>query len=246
MDQLNDYADDRLVKGCVYCAAPAETRDHVPSRILLESPYPENLPVVGACWECNNGFSKDEQYFVCLIESVVAGSADPNKIRRKSVAKALERSPSLRARIEMAQRVFDDRIEFEVEPERIRNVILKLARGHAAFELSRPCRREPDSIFWRPLQQMSDEDRDAFDAAHVVELLGEVGSRGIQRLFVIDTVLRSESGEVSPIRLLAQDWVDVQEGFYRYLAIDDVGGITIKMVIAEYLACEVEWKGEDC
>ena len=42
MDQLKTYADDRLINGCIYCGGPAETRDHVPSRILLESLYSEN------------------------------------------------------------------------------------------------------------------------------------------------------------------------------------------------------------
>ena len=53
MDQLRDYADSRLLSDCIYCGGPAETRDHVPSRCLLERPYPENLPAVGCCKECN-------------------------------------------------------------------------------------------------------------------------------------------------------------------------------------------------
>jgi hypothetical protein len=35
--------------------------------------------------------------------------------------------------------------------------------------------------------------------------------------------------------------LDVQKDCYRYLAIDDGGEIKIKIVIAEYLACEVTW-----
>ena len=80
MDQLSDFADDRLIDGCIYCGGMAETRDHVLSRILLDPPYPKNLPVVGACQQCNQGFSKDEQYLVCLLGSVLAGSTDPDKI----------------------------------------------------------------------------------------------------------------------------------------------------------------------
>ncbi len=58
MEQALDYADDRLINGCIYCGGIPDTRDHAPSRILLEPPpYPENLPVVGACKECNQSFS---------------------------------------------------------------------------------------------------------------------------------------------------------------------------------------------
>ena len=76
MEQINNFADKRLIRGCIYCYRPAETRDHVPSKCLLEKPFPENLPVVGCCDSCNQSFSKDEQYFVCLIESVLCGSTD--------------------------------------------------------------------------------------------------------------------------------------------------------------------------
>jgi len=48
-------------------------------------------------------------------------------------------------------------------------------------------------------------------------------------------------GDSSTLNLLINDWVDVQEGRYRYLAIDDRGEVKIKIVIAEYLACEVTW-----
>ena len=106
MEQLNDYADRRLLLGCIYCGEEDSTREHVPSRVLLDKPYPENLPVVGACRPCNNGFSQDEEYFACLIESVIAGSTEPTRIRRPTIAALLKKSPALQARIE-ASKTFD-------------------------------------------------------------------------------------------------------------------------------------------
>ena len=147
MDPLTDFADNRLINGCIYCEGSAETRDQVPSRLLLEPPYPENLPIVGSCNSCNQAFSKDEQYLVCLLEAALVGSTDPDKIRRPSVAQTLRRSPALQARIESSKIQIDGRTEFIVEEERIKNVMLKLARGHAAFELSQLCREEP-YYFW--------------------------------------------------------------------------------------------------
>jgi len=241
MDQYRDHADNRLINGCIYCGGPEETRDHVPSRVLLDSPPPENLPVVWACASCNQGFSLDEAYLACLIESVIAGSTDPDRISRKGVANILRRTPALRARIEAAKTVIDGRIQFNVEADRIRNVILKLARGHAAFELSQVVREEPASLWWRPLPVMTAAERDSFDASHVVELFGEIGSRGLQRVLVTQVSLASENGDEQTLNLVINDWVDVQDGCYRYLAIDDAGEVKIKIVIAEYLACEVTW-----
>ena len=242
MDQLSDFADDRLINGCIFCGGTAETRDHVPSRILLDPPYPENLPVVGACLNCNQGFSKDEQYLVCLIESVLAGSTDPDKIRRQSVARAMKRAPALRARIDTAKKYINDKAVFEVEEDRVKNVMLKLAIGHAAFELSQPCRNEPDYFWCGALETLPEEDRDAFDAVHIQQLLGEIGTRSMQRMYAAEVALQSESGKESVLKLMVNDWVEVQDGYYRYLAIDDVDGVVIRIVIADYLACEIVWK----
>ncbi|MCZ0952175.1 MAG: hypothetical protein OXQ89_22855 [Rhodospirillaceae bacterium] len=242
MDQKRDYADSRLLDGCIYCGAPAETREHVPSRCMLDRPYPENLPVVGSCAKCNRGFSADEQYLVCLVESARVGSTDPNQIKRPTVAHILRNTPALRARIENAKTETDDAVQFAVERHRVANVMLKLARGHAAFELSQPCRSDPVNFWCGQLTDLPAEARDAFDAAHVQEVLGEVGSRGNQRLLVAQVTLQSVSGDRCRLDLIVNDWVEVQNERYRYLAIDDADGIVIRIIIAEYLACETAWR----
>lgn len=242
MDQLLELADDRLINNCIFCGAEADTRDHVPSRILLDSPYPENLPVVGACKICNQGFSKDEQYLVCFLESVLVGSTEPEKIQRPSVARAMKRAPALRARIESAKSEFNGQIIFNPEEDRIKNVMLKLARGHAAFELSQPCKEEPKHYWCGPLSSLTEDFQEGFDAAHIQQILGEIGSRNMQRMFSAEVSLESELGEYKTMQVVVNDWVDVQEGRYRYLAIDDIGGVVIRIVIADYLACEVGWE----
>lgn len=244
MDQFRNLADDRLINGCIYCDSMiGNTRDHIPSRSLLDQPYPDNLPVIGCCQACNQGFSKDEEYVVCLIEVTLAGSTDPDKITRPSVARALRNSPALRARLESAMKRYEDRLELAVEQERMINVMLKLARGHAAFELSQPCREKPDHFWCGPLASLEDEVREAFNEPHMQQMIGEVGSRGLQRMLVTEVVLKSpKTKKRSKIKMLINDWVEVQEGNYRYLAIDDAGGIVIRIVMREYLGCEVGWQ----
>lgn len=241
MDQLTDYADDRLVRGCIYCDGANETRDHVPSKCLLEPPYPPNLPVVGCCDDCNQDFSRDEQYFVCLIESVLCGSTDPEKMNRPSVARIMQSLPLLRQRIENSKIEVDGKIAFVPENERIQNVMLKLARGHAAFELSQPCREKPDHFWCGPLLLLSPEDRERFDSVHFQQVFGEVGSRNMQRLLVTQMTMLNEKGEEQNIGMVINDWIDVQDDRYRYIAIHDMGVIIIRIVIAEYFACEVAW-----
>lgn len=242
MEQLRDYSDERLLLGCIYCGAQDNTREHVPSRVFLDKPYPENLPVVGACHPCNNGFSKDEEYVACLIESVIAGSADPAKIRRPNIAALLDRSPILRARIESSKTVDGTRTVFEVEHERVCCVLLKLARCHAAYELKQDCRSEPASIWWQPMELLTEQFLEEFNSPHAIQTYGEIGSRGMQRLRVAAIKLAGPNGDERLLHLILNDWVEVQEGRYRYQAIDDGGLVRVKFVIGEYLACEVVWE----
>jgi len=239
---LDSFADSRLIVGCVYCGGVAATREHVPSKVFLDVPFPENLPIVGACRPCNNGFSLDEEYVACLVEAVIAGSAAPEEIRRSSVAAILMRAPALQAKLEAAKSFQDGRTVFAIEQERVKNVIVKLARGHAAFELSQPCKDEPIVVLHHPLAMLTDEQKDAFEATEVAPVYGEIGSRGMQRMLVAQLTFQSGSGAIKTEGMIINDWVDVQEGRYRYHASDYGDLIQIKLVIGEYLACLVEWR----
>ena len=86
MQQLRCYGDDRNKGFCVHCGGPSETVDHVPSKVLLDEPYPENLMAASACRKCNNDFSIDEEYLACLLE----GGEDPRFICRRLILSASE------------------------------------------------------------------------------------------------------------------------------------------------------------
>ena len=243
MEQLKDFADSRLVDGCIYCGGLADTRDHVPTQSLLNAPLPENLPVVGACRKCNNSFSPDEEYFVCLLETVLRGSTD--SVQRPLVANIFLRSPALRARIDTARQERDGQVIFSIEVDRVRVVLLKLARGHAAFELSALRQREPSVFTWGSLALLSDEQREFIENVHVQDLYPEIGSRAMQRMVVAQFTFASPDGvEQQHDTLLVNDWLEVQEGRYRYLAYEDGSGVHVKIVIDEYFYCCANWDEE--
>jgi hypothetical protein len=240
MDQLKDFADCRLIDGCIYCGGIPDTRDHVPSRSLLDAPLPENLPVVGACRKCNNAFSSDEEYFVCLLETVLRGSTDA--VQRPLVADIFRRSPALRARIEAARQERGGQVIFSIEVDRVKAVLLKLARGHAAYELSAVRRREPSVFAWGPLALLSDEQRNFIEDVHVPDIYPEIGSRAMQRMVVAQFTFADPNGvKLQNDALLVNDWLDVQEGRYRYLAYEAGSGVHVKVVIDEYLYCYANW-----
>jgi hypothetical protein len=64
----------------------------------------------------------------------------------------------------------------------------------------------------------------------------------MQRSLVTQVIIRDQTGaELSTHGLVINDWVDVQDGRYRYLAVDDVECARIRIVINEFLGCEVSW-----
>lgn len=232
MDPRHLFIDDRLVGGCVYCGLPPDTREHVPSRVLLDEPYPRDFPVVGACRECNESYSLDEQYLACFLDCVISGTTKPSNLRRPGIERILEENPRLRARIEASRLNHNaDELRWQPEIERVRRVALKLARGHAAYELY-PMTEGPRLVNFGPLQTLSDEERNGFENPTVqgANLWPEIGSRAF---------LRASGG--APDRFeRAQSWLVVQPGRYRY-AVVETGGMLVRMVLSEYLACEVLW-----
>ena len=156
MEQIRNFGDERQMTLCVYCSGVTETRDHVPSKVFLDEPYPENLPVVPACESCNHGFSLDEEYAACLVECALAGSVSPESLQREKVKRILSERPTLASRLWKAdERTLSGGVSFSVELGRVRSVALKLARGHAAFELSEPQPGEPSSVRVVPLLLMN-------------------------------------------------------------------------------------------
>jgi len=227
MNQIKVYADERTLAFCAFCGGKTGTRDHCPSRFFLDEPFPPNLPVVPSCSSCNGGFSADEEYLACLISCVLARSTNPKNIFRKKIARILERKHALRERINACRSVSKGTIIFSPEYERISNVITKLAQGHALYELHESCSCGPDHVFFFPLSLLSDDERNEFENPPGIEVWPEVGSRAMQRILTgqdLDT----------------KGWLTVQPQRYRYVA-SAGNGIDVRMVIHEYLGCQVQW-----
>ncbi|CAK8717345.1 HNH endonuclease [Candidatus Electrothrix aarhusensis] len=233
MNPKHFCVDQRLCGTCVYCGSQPNTRDHVPSRILLDDPMPANLPVVESCEECNHGFSLDEEYIACLLECVVHGSVETQVLQRPKVKRILAKKARLATMLLESARTADDgTILWIPDEQRVHNVMLKLARGHAAFELSQPLTEEPLRIHTTPFACMSPENRDEFERAGAGEIRGwpEIGSRAFLRAV-----------GAKPYAEQNGPWIQVQKNRYRY-TVDDHGGVLVRMVLSEYLACEVEWE----
>jgi hypothetical protein len=231
MDPRKLFIDERLTGLCGFCGAGPDTRDHIPSRVLLDEPFPSNLPVVEACRTCNSGFSQDEEYVACLIECVICGTTEPDGLARHKVRRILSERPSLMARIrESRTEDADGNILWRADTDRVRNFIMKLARGHLAYDLNVFHFDAPCVLEFRPFVTMSQEELIAFESLPEdgSVLFPEIGSRAFNLMWKSD---KEWNG-----------WREVQLGRYRYRVEQSYGGDKVQFIISEYLACTVIWK----
>lgn len=226
MRAFQEFFDERHRDGCTYCGRPsAGTRDHVPARVLLDRPFPENLPVVPCCPRCNNRKSIHEQYLACLIDCVVTGSPDPCERKRPTVRATLQRSSGLRA--ELASRMIADvagATVTQIPIRRTRHILKLLAMGHIKFEIAERVTYGCVRVAFAPMPLMSEDQRNEFEQGATGGDGGypEIGSRAFVRMF--------EDKE--------WPWTVVQPGRYRYL-VDHDAGPEVKLVLSEFLACRV-------
>ena len=171
----------------------------------------------------------------CLIDCVVSGSTDLASLNREKVRASLRHSPALAARISES-RVEDasGTLVWKPDEDRVQNVVVKLARAHAAHQYSEPQLDQPERVSILPVTVMSDEERAAFETVPESPGWPEIGSRAF-----VNLIVRSDR-----VHAMEDGWTILQRGRYRY-AISQPGGIVARMVLSEYLACEVVWECPD-
>lgn len=233
MDPKHLFIDERLTRQCIYCGGFPETVEHVPSRILLDNPLPENLPVVDACRECNTSFSLDEEYLACLLECVAAGTTEPTELSREKIKKSIARNGRLKSNLEQCRRIDGNgNIWWQPDEKRVKRIIVKLARGHTAYELGELLDEEPDFFSMRAIPTMSEAELQNFETPNDDYQLiwPEIGSRAF---------LRATGKSIPPKK--EGHWFVVQRNRYRYW-IDWQNGVEVRMMIGEYLACQIIWQ----
>ena len=215
---------------CSYCGEAPDTKDHVPSKILLDDPFPENLPVVPCCYDCNQSFSFDELYVACVIECVKCGTTNIDDLKRDKIKKTLKKRESLHKKISNSMSEVEGQTVFSIEVERLKNLILKLAKGHAKYENSEPKFTEPIHLGFKPLHLMDRDEINLFMADTEIMKAPEVGSRAMQN-FLFD----NENNVLS-------HWEIVQQNNYSYSVAIGLGTVTVKIIMLDYLAAEIIWE----
>lgn len=225
MEQITAFPDVRHTTYCACCGGVPESRDHVPSKVLLDEPYPDNLHAVPVCKPCNHGLSLDEEYMACVIECARLGARNPEQVERPKIRRILTDKPWLAAMIAASKIERSGGIMYAVDHARVARVVVKLARGHAFFDLSESHTEQPAHVAIMPICLLDREARERFESPSTPSVWPEVGSRKFL------TILEGN---------MAEGWIHVQPGRYRYLVGVDAG-MFVRMVLSDYLAGEVIW-----
>ena len=235
VEYIEPFSDVRHDLTCAQCGAPKDgrpfTRDHLPTKSLLDRPLPDDVPTLDICAPCNNVISRDEEYLKVLLSCVFEGTCEPGDLQDEKVSRALARNAPLREELRQARKAYDtfggnERVIWQPNLERLLPPLIKNAKGHFAYELAERLSSDPAKAAAALLQNFDEETRAAFETVSIGSAWPEVGSRMMDRLI---------SG-----RDLAGGWIVVQPDVYRY-AIHEYSAVRI--VIREYLAFEAIW---DC
>lgn len=239
---INYYGDHRLLDWikykkngdykCIYCAENANSREHLPSKIFLDEPFPDELSIVPSCKSCNNSFSKDEIYLACLIDFIKLKIYEYDEFPREKIRKAFSKRPSALEKFEKSLLSDqDENVFLNLDTDKVLNIILKLAIGHASYSLSSILLGKPNTLHFKFIFEMTKYEIDNFNSNAIVDKVPELGSREGQFIEI------DGNGEC------VSTWNIVQEGQYRYLAfIAGLNSISVRIVIGEFLYAEVIWE----
>lgn len=226
--------DKHKPNGCIYCGRPANTREHIPSEFLFIDPLPENLQTIPACFECNNSFSTDEEYFICYLE-VLKNKVYPDYVISEHVCRTLSQKPSLMQLIVNEISYSNGCFTLSFDSNRFSRVIKKYAIGHAGYEFDNLNFDGNCKVWYDFCDNISNEEIVEFTSPIQMDVIPEISSRFSCNACIIQNV---EDGSV----FVLSDWTVVQENRYSYqVYINRDNGVTVKMIILDYLYCQVDF-----
>lgn len=215
MIQRPEYSEGHLERICCYCGDWADTVDHVPSKVFLDKPYPNNLPVVPCCKKCNEQFSFDEEYIAVLFECVRSQTFNQKEFKREKVRKIVEHNPAiLKTVCESVHPLLDGHFIINPDNVRLKKVLTKLIAGHLRFEgLDQMFLHDGLEINFYQDIYSNQEFYKRFHSPICSGLLPEVGSRALIALV--------ENGYAG------SPWFTVQPGRYEYCVAPDNSEVRI-------------------
>lgn len=225
-ERIRPYVSYKKEKSyCVYCYNIADSREHLPPRILIDKPNQNEWCIVPACSKCNNGYSTDEQFVACTIEYILAEIYYEGNIQRNKIKETFEKRPHILEKIKTLCIFQNGSLKIDNSViEKIKTVVLKIARGHFMYDCNEFLNDEDVQVLIAFKPQLEQKKLEEFNMPIVCNCLPEIGSRMSNQL-----CMKNNNEIEIPWRIIDYD-------NYRYLISPD--GI-LRMVIREFLYIEI-------
>ncbi len=125
-----EAAQKTFCRACIYCDREAgDTSDHVPPQLLLRKPYPPNLLTVPSCVRCNNGPSKDEEYFRLIVVGLMCHSTEAEVLFGGPMSRSMDRNSGIEDLMFGSLLPFDTAVALDIAYSRIFRIAEKITRG---------------------------------------------------------------------------------------------------------------------
>ena len=235
---------------CIYCGEKSDTREHCPSKVFLSKPYPDDLPVLPACFKCNNSFSADEVYTEVYIDALKYLSGNSTSLSDRNKERIHRNTAFTDAQSDLSHYY---RTGEMIRRDQIYRILTKLSLGHMVYDLTEGysingCSAIPSDIVYNFVMEMSEYQKDDFDDLVFMsdKIFPIIGSRVFDRIYIVEPVLNSYENDdkVGNIDINTQfvvmDWYDVQDEHYRYVAwYENDDAFHVKIVIHNFLYAEI-------
>lgn len=127
---------------CIYCLENvADTKDHVPPKLMLRKPYPNNLLTVPACSSCNQSFSLDEEYFRNMIVGMFCHTEGADFLFDGPISRSFDRREHLEDTFFSVLGVKDGKPYVKIEQHRFDRVAKKIIAGLYYIEKNKVLRK---------------------------------------------------------------------------------------------------------
>ena len=142
----------RKNKKCYICGNLADSMDHIPPDGIFPDPKPTNLITVPACSKCNEGSSKDDEYFRTIFATASYESPYAEMLMDTKITRQFKERPALRNHLmdEMEKvNLFSEggiyigkSYAFEYDQKRVQTVVEKIIKGLYLHEKGSPLNKQ--------------------------------------------------------------------------------------------------------
>ena len=209
---------------CIYCSNIADSREHLPPRIFVDTPNINEWNIVPACRNCNNGYSEEEQLVACIVEYIIALIYYKGEIQREKIKHTFEKRPKILEKIKKLCVVENNLLQIDRSViDMIKRIVLKIAKGHFMYECNVFLSDDVDILI--DFEPLLDKERlDEFNSPIICNYIPEIGSRASNQLYI----MMGKNQVMYP-------WKVVDNDNYRYAISPSV----LRIVIREFLYIKI-------